>query len=81
MKTGDLVKIVKNDMSLSYNPAGLKDKLFFDKIGIVIDKYSALRNEAWKSEEWFDIMFDTGIYHVRKDALEILDESRRFGIP
>jgi len=75
MKAGDLVRIIKNDMSLSFNSDGQRDRLFFSKIGIIVDKYSALKKEVW-SRGWFDVMFDIGIYHVREDALEIIDENR-----
>ncbi len=74
MKPGDLVKVVKNDMSLSFNSTGDRDRKFFSKIGIVVDKYSAL-TEKW-TREWYDVIFDVGIYHIREDALEIIDESR-----
>ena len=69
MKAGDLVKIIKNDMSLVIKKPGPKDNKFFDQTGTVI------RETAYKYRlyRWFEILFPSGIYETREDAVEVLN--------
>ena len=86
MKAGDLVRVVKNDMSLAFNAkTRMKDKKFFNRTGIVIDIYQDLnlrrRGDGWVRDHiqysWYDVYFGSvGLYHVREDILVVENESR-----
>ena len=72
MKAGDLVRIIKNDMSLVIKKPGPKDSKFFDQVGTIIRetpyKYRLFR--------WFEVFFNSGIYETREDAIEVINEGR-----
>ena len=71
MKVGDLIKPIKNDMSVIIRmDMQFKDNLFFDNYGIIIDR---LETTTWKL--WFIVTFPSGIYAARHDAIEIVYES------
>ena len=86
MKVGDLVRIVKNDMSLAFNAkTRMKDKKFFNKIGIIIDIYQDVNETRsgfqWRKHHiqqiWFDVYLgNAGIYHIREDVMVVENESR-----
>ncbi len=86
MKTGDLVRVIKNDMSLAFNAkTKMKDRKFFYKIGMIVDVYSeinmTLHENIWRKSliqhSWYDVYFGSiGIYHVREDILVVESESR-----
>ncbi len=74
MKVGDLVKVVKNDMSLIIKAHGQKDNLFFNQVGTIIKVYEPAQ---WEVENpWFGVMFPAGYYEARQDALEVISEER-----
>ena len=86
MKTGDLVRVIKNDMSLAFNAkTKMKDRNFFYKIGMIVDVYNeinmTLHKNIWRKSliqhSWYDVYFGSiGIYHVREDILVVESESR-----
>ena len=86
MKAGDLVRVIKNDMSLAFNAkTKMKDRKFFHKYGIILDVYQDINlvryENSYKKAEWshvwFDVYFgDCGIYHIREDVLVVENESR-----
>ena len=72
MKVGDLVRVVKNDMSMaikeSDNWLGFdSDCLFFNKVGTVIKVYSI---------DWYEVLFSVGVYVVKEGAVEVINEVR-----
>ena len=69
MKAGDLIKIVKNDMSLVHRSTGSKDNRFFDQVGVVLEAYSY-------SKMWYKICLPSGIYFARGDSIEVVNEGR-----
>jgi len=67
----DLVKVIKNDMSLIICKNASKDSLFFSGIGIVIKTYAP---DGWNVPHlWFDVMFPSGIYSAREDSIELIN--------
>ena len=86
MKSGDIVRVIKNDMSLAFNAkTRMKDRKFFHKVGIVLDiyhdinlvRYGNRMNIAEVQYNWFDVYFGTaGVYHIREDVLVVECESR-----
>ena len=84
MKQGDLVRVIKNDMSLAYNArTKMKDRKFFHRVGIILDIYvNAIQQPKWKSLSgveymWYDVYFGScGIYHIREDTMVVESESR-----
>lgn len=66
-RPGDLIKIIKNDMSIVVKQAGAKDNKCFNKIGIVL-KYQCYGPPG--SKQWFTVNLPTGIYLAREDAVE-----------
>lgn len=86
MKTGDLVRVIKNDPGLSFNArTKMRDRKFFYKSGIVLDVYSDINlkkvRSGWKASTiqymWCDVYFGAiGIYHVREDILVVENETR-----
>ena len=85
MKCGDLVRVIKNDMSLAFNArTKMKDRKFFHKVGIVLDTYhdinlvryeNSYQKAEW-SHTWFDVYFGScGVYHIREDVLVVENES------
>ena len=74
MRVGDLVKPTDNDMSLIVPIRGLKDNKFFNQIGLVLQKVDGPRR-SWISGAWWIVKFPAGIYEVRQDAVEVLNES------
>ena len=77
MNIGDIVKVVKNDMSLVM-PCIVgslpKNNLFFNQIGIIISVYDPA---AWEvNNSWYTVLFPAGYYEARLDALELINESR-----
>jgi hypothetical protein len=89
MKKGDLIRVVKDDMSLAFNArTKMKDRKFFKKYGIVLDVYHDINlvklnapptwREAAIQNSWYDVYFGVcGIYHIREDAMVVENESRR----
>jgi len=69
MKSGDLIRIVKNDMSLVHREQGPKDNKFFDQFGVVLSIHDYNRR-------WYTISLPAGIYFARGDSLEVVSESR-----
>ena len=69
MKVGDLVKVIKNDMSLVIKSPGPKDNNFFDQIGTIIKIY-----EPASVGQWLKVIFPSGIYEAREDAIELISE-------
>tara|TARA_B100001250_G_C19619622_1_gene708767 strand:- start:451 stop:672 length:222 start_codon:yes stop_codon:yes gene_type:complete len=73
MKKGDLVKVIKNDMSLvipSLASSQPKNNFFFGQIGIIIEIYDPA---AWEvNNPWYTVLFPAGYYDARRDALELL---------
>ena len=70
MKIGDLVKVVKNDMSLIIKIEGMKDNLFFDGVGTIVKEFPEMR---WQMPySWYEVLFPSGIYSAREDAIEVL---------
>jgi 23S rRNA G2069 N7-methylase RlmK/C1962 C5-methylase RlmI len=89
MQQGDLVRVIKNDMSLAFNAkTKMKDRKFFHKLGIILDVYHDIKlvrynaPSSWRENEgiqhiWYDVYFgSTGIYHVREDVMVVESESR-----
>ncbi len=87
MKQGDLVRVIKNDMSLAFNAkTKMKDRKFFHKHGIILDIYhdiNLVKNNAppsWRQhieQTWYDVYFGSiGIYHIREDVMVVESESR-----
>ena len=76
MKIGDLVKIIKNDMSLAHPITGTKNNHFFNKVGTIVDIIEQYTKYVNEYSLWYDVMFDSGIYRVREDALESINENR-----
>ena len=74
MKVGDLVRVVKEDMSLVIKVHGQKDNLFFGKVGTIIKLYDPAKWEV--ANPWYDVLFSAGLYQAREDALEVISESR-----
>ena len=70
MKAGDLVKVVKNDMSLVIKYPGPKDAKFFDQTGIVIKQ----AKHGYRLYCWYKILFPSGLYETREDAVEVISE-------
>ena len=77
MKKGDLVKVIKNDMSLvmpCIAGGQPKNNFFFDQIGIIITVYDPA---AWEVDKpWYTVLFPAGYYDARVDALELINENR-----
>tara|TARA_A100001015_G_scaffold296932_1_gene377830 strand:+ start:1155 stop:1373 length:219 start_codon:yes stop_codon:yes gene_type:complete len=71
MKVGDLVKVVENDMSLVIKTPGPKDNKFFDQIGTIVSSGT----QPFLYQQWFKVLFSSGIYEARSDALEVIHES------
>jgi len=68
MKIGDLVKVIKNDMSLVIKTPGPKDNRFFDQVGTIVKFYEPA---VWEvNNPWFGVLFPSGYYEARCDALE-----------
>ena len=67
MNIGDLVKVIKNDMSLVIKNPGPKDNKFFNKIGTVL----SIKNT--RIFKWVAVSFESGVYHAREDALEVIN--------
>ena len=67
MKSGDLIRIVKNDMSLVHNEYGPKDNKFFGQFGVILSSHNY-------SRRWYRINLPAGIYFARGDSIEIIRE-------
>jgi len=86
MNPGDLVRVIKNDMSLAFNAnTRMKDRKFFGKIGIIIDIYQDInlkrKGDNWIRNHiqysWYDVYFGiAGMYHVREDIMVVENEIR-----
>ena len=73
LKVGDLVRVVKNDMSLVIRCAAPKDNLFFNQIGTILTVYD---REKWEvHKHWYIVLFNSGIYEAREDALTLVRSS------
>ena len=68
MKVGDLVKVIKNDMSLVIKTPGPKDNRFFNQIGTIVNVKDA------RLFRWANVLFPAGLYAAREDALEVINE-------
>jgi hypothetical protein len=87
MKAGDLVRVIKNDMSLAFNArTKMKDRKFFHKYGVILDIYHDINlvrynappgwREATIQHIWYDVYFGSaGIYHVREDIMVVESET------
>ena len=67
MQVGDLVKVIKNDMSLVIKAPGPKDNKFFDQIGTIVKLYEPATWEV--KNPWYGVLFSSGYYEARHDAL------------
>ena len=68
MKPGDLIRGIKNDMSLIIKQEGMKDSLFFDGMGTIIKEFPETK---WHlTYAWYNVLFPSGIYSAREDAIE-----------
>jgi len=86
MKQGDLVKVIKNDMSLAFNArTKRKDNRFFHKTGIILYEFNEpnLARQKWRWPKnafyhiWYSVYFGSiGIYHLREDTMMVDNESR-----
>ena len=74
MKVGDLVRVVKNDMSLVIKSPGPKDNKFFNQIGTIVKVYDPAKWELFNP--WYGVLFPAGFYDARSDAIEVVSESR-----
>ena len=72
MKVGDIVKVIKNDMSLVIKNPGPKDNMFFDQIGTIVFYYEPAKWEF--PRPWYGVVFPSGYYEARADALEVVSE-------
>tara|TARA_B100000287_G_C20243541_1_gene627115 strand:+ start:260 stop:472 length:213 start_codon:yes stop_codon:yes gene_type:complete len=70
MKSGDLVSVVKNDMGLVIKCPGPKDNGFFNQTGIVIKE----SDYKYRLYSWYLIMFPSGIYEAREDAIKVIND-------
>tara|TARA_Y100001973_G_C5149656_1_gene307376 strand:- start:13 stop:312 length:300 start_codon:yes stop_codon:yes gene_type:complete len=70
MKLGDLVKVIKNDMSLIIKNPGPKDNRFFNQIGTIVGIYDPAPWE--KNNPWYEVLFPAGYYDARASALEVI---------
>ena len=70
MKPGDLVRVVKNDMSLIIKNPGPKDNKFFNQVGTVIKVYDPKKWDLFS--EWYGVLFPSGYYNARKDSIEVI---------
>lgn len=75
MQVGDLVKVIKNDMSLVVKRPGPKDNKFFDQIGTVIKIYEPAKWEV--ANPWYGVLFAHGYYEARKDALMLISQIKK----
>ena len=76
MKPGDLVKVVKNAMSLVIKKPGPKDDKFFNQVGTITRVY---KRKKWDTLfSWYQVMFPAGIYEARQDTLEVIEEGKDF---
>ena len=69
MKVGDLVEVIKNDMSLVIRNPGPKDNKFFNHIGLIVEFYDPA---IWGGQPWYGILFPVGYYEARADALKVV---------
>ena len=74
MKVGDLVKVIKNDMSLVIKSPGPKDNKFFNQVGIVIKVHDPEKGYEADNPR-YGVLFPAGYYDARRDALELIRES------
>jgi hypothetical protein len=72
MKTGDLVKVIENDMSLILPVQGPKNNRFFDQIGIVLGENREDCSRLYG--HWWFVKFPAGLYEARSDAVEVINE-------
>ena len=70
-RPGDLIKIVKNDMSIVMKNSGPKDNKCFNKVGVVL-RYQCYGLPG--SKQWFAVSLPSGIYLAREDAAEAINE-------
>ena len=73
MKIGDLVKVIKNDMSLVIK-FPIKDNLFISQFGTIIHVYDRKKLETFYS--WYGVIFPAGYYEAREDALEVISHPK-----
>ena len=71
MKVGDLVKVIKNDMSLIIKSPGPKDNKFFNQVGTIVKIYDPADWEVLNP--WYGVLFPAGYYEARADALEVVN--------
>ena len=74
VRIGDLVKVVKNDMSLVIRNPGPKDNKFFDQVGTIVKIYEPAKWEV--TNPWYGVLFPAGYYEARSDAIEVINEGR-----
>ena len=76
MNVGDLVRIIKNDMSLVIRQPGPKDNKFFNQIGTIVERIGNNDMDPYDvhCSAWWGIQLPTGYYLVRSDAIEVIDE-------
>ena len=65
MNVGDLIRVVKNDMSLVLKEHGAKDNKFFGQFGIVLSTHNY-------SRKWYRISLPAGTYFARGDSIEVI---------
>ena len=67
MKVGNLVKVIKNDMSLIIKTPGPKDNKFFNQIGIITNILTGFNYPCW-----YEVLFPAGFYTVRIDSIKVI---------
>jgi len=72
MKIGDLVPVIKNDMSLVIRKGDAKDSLFFNSTGTILTVHEGMTLHI--PHVWYDVLFPSGVYCAREDAIAFLED-------
>ena len=72
-KVGDLVKIVKNDMSLAMAMGRMKDDRFYNQVGTVLSVREEMASFSLNMFRWYEVLINGEIYEVRYDAIEVIN--------
>jgi hypothetical protein len=71
LKKGTLVSVMKNDMSLVIRKGDAKDSLFFNSTGTILTVHEDMTLHI--PHVWYDVLFPSGIYCAREDAIASLE--------
>ena len=76
MKVGDLVKVIRNDMSLVIKKPGMKDNRFFDQVGVILDvcHLEPCRCHFETGMKYWVVQFPAGIYEAQTIAIEVIND-------